>query len=140
EGIGRRRVAESGKRARTIFQVVKIDEKEGLLASIVDLGNNHRTAEGEAISVISLFGNSGREETASVECVIGEVLVTAPMEILRSALGRVFDGAAAGMPELRRIGRFDDAHLADALDGRSALVAVLVARSVAERDPVEEVL
>ena len=62
------------------------------------------------------------------------------MEILGAALGRIFHRAAAGVAELRRIGGFDDAHLADALDRRRALVTVLVPRSVAECHAVEEVL
>ena len=62
------------------------------------------------------------------------------MQLLGAGFRRVLDGATARVAVLRRVGGRDHLHLADALDGRSAFMALVVAGSVAEGDAVEEVL
>jgi hypothetical protein len=75
-----------------------------------------------------------------VQGVVGEVAVGAAVEPVGARLGGVFDEAAAGMAVLGGVGRGDDRDLLDGLDGRSALLAPLVAGGISERAAVEEVL
>src|SRR5258708_18159112 len=109
--VDRRGVAKARQHSGAKFQPVQVDEKESLVAPVVDLRNINRPTDGKTEGIVSLFGGSVGEEPAGVQLVVGKVLVETAMEILRTGLGRVFHRAAARVAVLGGIRRRNHLHL-----------------------------
>ncbi len=129
----RHRVAEALQRARAEPGPVVVDEEERL---VLDDG----PADGRSKVLVAERRLGQVEEALRVEGVARVVGVGARVDVVGARLGRVLDEAAARVAVLGGVGRRDDRDLLDALDGRSALLAPLVPRRVAEGAAVEEVL
>src|SRR6185437_8240399 len=143
EGVDRRRVAEAGQHAGAQPRVVVVDEEERLVVPVV-AGELDRPAERGAVVGVAEGRGSGsrllREEPGRIELVIREVPVPGTAVRVRARLAGVFDEAAAGVAVLGRVAGRDDLHFLNGLDGRRALLALLMADGIAERGAVEEIL
>ena len=140
EGIDGRSIAEAGENAGAELQIVQIEEEERLVTPVVNLRDVYRTSRCESERITSLLRRLRRKKPSGIEGIVGKVLVETAMKILGTGLGGVLNGPAARVAVLSRVARSGDLHFAHALDGRRALVTLVVAGGITEGHAIEEVL
>ncbi len=140
ERVDRRRVSVAGQDAGTQLEPVEVHKEERLVFSAVDFGNGYRSACRESKRVTPDLGDGRGEKAPGIQRIIGNVLIPAAMKFVGSGPGGVLDRTPGGMTQLGRVLRFGDLHLTDTLHRRSALVAVLVPRSITKGNAIEVVL
>src|SRR5438094_301305 len=113
----------------------------GLVFPIINLRNEHRTAQREPEIVVAVGRLARRtEEAGCIERVVSKIFVGASVQSVGARFGCVLDEATTGVSILRRVGCRDYFDFLNCFNRGSALLALLVSAGVSKRGSVKEVL